>query len=138
MQNLLIFISHQWLAVVIFVILLLALLWIETQGKVGGCKRLNPQQVVHMLNRESAVIFDLRDKNAFSQGHIAGALHIPESTLASKNLGKYKDKPIILISAGSTHPPKLSNKLKPHGLHKLYFLHGGMGAWTNANLPTVK
>ena len=138
MQNLLIFTIHHWLAVAIFVILLIALLWIETQGKVGGCKRLNPQQAVDMINREAAVIFDLRDKNAFSQGHIAGALHFPASMLENKNLSKYKDKPIILVSAAGTHSPKLSTQLKAQGLNNLYFLHGGINAWTAANLPTIK
>ena len=138
MQNLLIFVSHHWFAVAVLVILLLALLWLETKGKVGGSKRLSPQQIVQMLNHEHAVVFDTRDKNAFNQGHIAGALHIPESLLNSKDFGKYKDKPVVLVCSAGTQSPKLSSKLKQQGLTKLFFLQGGMSAWTGANLPTVK
>lgn len=137
MQNLLLFLSHQWLPVAIFVILLIALLWLETQGKVGSCRRLDPQQVVHMLNREQAVIFDTRDKQAFSQGHIAQAQHFPESLLEKKELGKYKDKPIILVCGTGTQATKLGTKLKKKGLQRLYFLQGGITAWNAADLPLV-
>jgi rhodanese-related sulfurtransferase len=137
MQNLLLFVSHQWFAIAIFVILLLATLWLETQGKVGGCQRLTPQQVVNMLNREQAVIFDTRDKPAFLQGHIAHAQHLPESSLEKKELSNYKDKPVILVCSTGTQATKLGTKLKKKGFQRLYFLQGGIAAWNEADLPLI-
>ena len=137
MQNLLLFLSHQWLAVSVFVILLVALLWLETRGKVNGCQRLEPQQVVDMLNRQQAVIFDTRDKQAFAQGHIAQAQHLPASLLEQKELSKYKDKPVILVCSTGTQATKLATKLKKKGFQQLYFLQGGITAWKAANLPLI-
>ena len=138
MQHLFIFITHHWLAVTVLIILLIALIWLESKGKVSGNTRLNPQQTVQLINREHAVVFDTRAKDLFSQGHIAGAIHMPETTLTNKDLHKYKDKQIILVCSNGTHAPKLGSKLKQQGLTKLYFLQGGMAAWSTANLPTVK
>ncbi len=138
MQHLFIFITHHWFAVALLIVLLIALLWLESKGKVGGSTRLNPQQAIQLINQDHAVIFDTREKNLFSQGHIAGALHMPETLLTNKDLSKYKEKPIILVCSNGTHSTKLSGKLKQKGATKLYFLQGGMSSWTSANLPTVK
>ena len=77
-----------------------------------------------MLNRQQAVIFDTRDKQAFAQGHIAQAQHLPASLLEQKALSKYKDKPVILVCSNGTPATKLATQLKKKGLQQLYFLKG--------------
>lgn len=138
MQQFLIFAGQHWMLVSLFIIILTAIIWVETQGKVSGMARTSPQEVVNLINRESAVVFDIRDKKLFSKGHIAHAQNFSSSELGNKDLTKYTEKPMIIVCSNGLNAPKLGTKLKQQGLTRLYFLQGGINAWTSANLPLVK
>jgi rhodanese-related sulfurtransferase len=138
MQNFLVFVVHHWFLVAIFIILLVALIWLETQGKVSGMARVSPQQAVNMVNRQDAVVFDIREKGLFNKGHIAGAQHLSTEQLETKNLSKYVEKPAIFVCGNGASAPKIGNQLKKLGLTKVFFLQGGITAWQAANLPLVK
>ena len=138
MQNALIFVTHHWLLVAIFIILLVALLWLETQGKVSGMSRVSPQLAVTMINRQDAVVFDIRDKSLYQQGHIAGAQHLNIEQLETKNMSKYAEKPVIFVCGNGANAPKIGNQLKKLGLSNVFFLQGGITAWQAANLPLIK
>lgn len=138
MDNLVTFIMHHWLLVGILIALLVALLYVETQGKVKGMSRVSPETATSMLNKENAVLIDIRDSSAFNKGHIAGAINIPVAEINNKDLKKYIDTPVILVCNTGTTVTTLGAKLKQQGLTKLYFLQGGIAAWQAANLPLVK
>lgn len=138
MQNVLIFVTHHWLLVAIFIILLVTLIWLETQGKVSGMSRVSPQQAVTMINRQDAVVFDIRDKTLYSKGHIAGAQHLSTEQLDTKDMSKYVEKLAIFVCGNGASAPKIGNQLKKLGLTKVFFLQGGITAWQGANLPLVK
>ncbi|MSP53311.1 MAG: rhodanese-like domain-containing protein [Gammaproteobacteria bacterium] len=138
MENILPFIIHHWLMVGILIVLLVALLYIETQGKVKGMSRVNPEKATQLINRENAVVIDIRDSSAFGKGHIAQAINIPASEIGTKDLTKYREKPLILVCNTGTTVMTLGHKLKQQGLTNLYFLQGGITAWQTAHLPLVK
>ena len=138
MENAITFVIHHWLLVGILIVLLVALLYIETQGKVKGMTRVNPETATNLINRENAVVIDIRDNSAFTKGHIAAAVNIPSSELAHKDLKKYLELPVILVCSTGATVTTIADKLKQQGLTKLYFLQGGIAAWQTANLPLVK
>lgn len=138
MQELLVFIGEHWILVLLFVVILGAIIWLETQGKVGGMSRLSPQEAINKINREDAAVFDIRDRSAFDKGHIANARNLSQADLNNKDLSKYQERPVILVCNTGTTASKLGSKLKGKGLKQLFFLQGGVTAWTNANLPLVK
>jgi rhodanese-related sulfurtransferase len=53
-------------------------------------------------------------------------------------LEKYKQTPIIVICAAGITAAKGANKLVQAGFSQVNILDGGMGSWTNANLPVIK
>jgi rhodanese-related sulfurtransferase len=138
MENIIPFILHHWLMVFILIALLVALLYIETQGKVKGMIRVSPEAATNLINRENAVIIDIRDKSAFNKGHIAQAINFSVDELNNKELKQYLETPVILVCTTGTTVLSLGTKLKEKGLTKLYFLQGGISAWQAANLPLVK
>lgn len=138
MHELLLFIGEHWMLVLLFVVILGAIIWLETQGKVGGMSRLSPQESINKINRENAIVFDIRDRSAFDKGHIAHARNFSSSELGNKDLSKYKDRPIILVCNTGITASKMGSKLKAKGLQQLFFLQGGLNAWTSNNLPLVK
>jgi rhodanese-related sulfurtransferase len=135
------FITHHWAMCGAFVIVILAIIMTEAriQGTSGG-SRLTPQMVTHLINREMAVVVDIREANGFLDGHIVGAMNIPMSNwdTASKKLTKFKSKPVVIIDATGQKAQGFANKLKQAGFDNVKVLGGGVNAWRNAKLPLVK
>jgi rhodanese-related sulfurtransferase len=99
---------------------------------------LSPQSVVEKINRENSVIFDLRDKEAFSAGHIIHAIRASAEDFTQPRMAKYKTKSLILVCTKGIHSQSLASKLKTQGYEQVMVLAGGLTAWQNAELPLVK
>ncbi|MFT4560593.1 MAG: rhodanese-related sulfurtransferase [Gammaproteobacteria bacterium] len=103
----------------------------------GGSRAILPIQAVQLLNREDAVIVDIRDEGEFNDGHIINAHHIPRADLKSRidELKKFKDRPIVVCCAsGSSSAPAL-RELNSAGFGTVHSLKGGIAAWRADNLP---
>jgi len=137
MEKFIHFINEQWLLSSLFVSLLFAL--ILTEKKRAG-KTLTPQQAVMMLNREDAIVVDVRDKKDMTDGGIRGAHHIPLSKLKERatELDKYKDRVIIIADKMGQHSGMAVKTLAGAGFQNVQRLAGGMVEWRNANLPVAK
>ncbi|MEM9624256.1 MAG: rhodanese-like domain-containing protein, partial [Pseudomonadota bacterium] len=93
MEQLFVFIGNHPILVGVFVVLLV--LFIRNEMNRGGAS-VSAQELVSLVNNESAVILDVRDKAEYDQGHIVDAINIPYASLESRadELDKYKDKPL--------------------------------------------
>lgn len=134
------FINH-WLLVTAFIIALIALFILEARSKgLGGGNRLTPFQAVQFINNEKAVVIDIRDPKIFEKGHITHAVNIPATELDKnlKELEQYKQQPLIIVCGMGQKSAYFVNKLRKKGYQKVYMLAGGIGAWSNANMPVVK
>lgn len=135
-EQLIEFVTNHWILVSIFVALLVALAVVESQ-RAG--RRVGPQEAVMLLNRDEAVVVDIREKKDFSEGHIKGAIHIPMAKLkeSDNQLRKHSDKLILLVDKAGQHSGMAVKELpKDHGLN-VARLAGGMMEWRNANLPVT-
>jgi len=98
-----------------------------------------PQEAVMLLNRDEAVVVDIREKKEFSEGHIKGAIHIPMAKLkeSDNQLRKHSDKLILMVDKAGQHSGMAVKELpKDHNLN-VARLSGGMMEWRNANLPVT-
>ncbi len=140
MTNFQTFVSHNLIWVGLFVVVLAALIFNELRGRAGGLKPLDPQQATHLINRENALILDIRDVGSFQQGHIANAHNIPkgDTSKKAKKLNRYKDKPVLLVDRTGQQVSKVANDLKKQGFSQLAYLKGGISAWQGASFPLVK
>jgi rhodanese-related sulfurtransferase len=109
------------------------------EGKQGGAA-VATGGLVHLINREDAVVVDVRDSKEFGLGHIAGAINIPLSSLDSRldELDKYKEKPVVVVCKIGQQAGAAGRKLKAKGHADVRRLSGGMVEWTGASLPVVK
>jgi len=82
--------------------LLAALAVVESQ-RAG--RKVGPQEAVMLLNRDEAVVVDIREKKEFSEGHIKGAIHIPMAKLkeSDNQLRKHSDKLILMVDKAGQH-----------------------------------
>lgn len=135
-EQLIEFVINHWILVSVFVALLVALAVVESQ-RAG--RKVGPQEAVMLLNRDEAVVVDIREKKEFSEGHIKGAIHIPMAKLkeSDNQLRKHSDKLILLVDKAGQHSGMAVKELpKDHGLN-VARLSGGMMEWRNANLPVT-
>jgi len=70
------------------------LLWPLVAG--GGAETLTPAQATLLMNREDALVLDVRETGEWTSGHIPGARHITLAQLGKRmsELDKFKDKRI--------------------------------------------
>ncbi len=92
-----------------------------------------------LLNREDALVLDVRETHEWSVGHIPNARHIALGQLAQhiSEIAKFKDRPIIVCCASGNRSSSACNTLRKAGFEKVYNLAGGIGAWTEAGLPVT-
>ncbi|MBS4167949.1 MBL fold metallo-hydrolase [Parachlamydia sp. AcF125] len=93
-------------------------------------------QNVHFNPNEP--IIDVRTREEWDQGHIAGALHIPLALFAKEELELSPDKPLLMICGSGYRSSIAASLAKRKGFIHLASIKGGMQAWKKALLPIIK
>jgi rhodanese-related sulfurtransferase len=106
----------------------------------GGVPSLTAAEAVTLINRNNAVVLDVRDDAEFANGHIADAIHIPVADLESRlsELKKYKTKPVLVNCQRGARSAKACEILRKAEFTQVHNLQGGLDAWQQAKLPLVK
>lgn len=109
-------------------------------ARLRGYNSINSAMATQLINRENAVILDVREDNEYRDGHIVNSVHIPVNYLKDrlKELEKYKDKPVIVGCRSGQRSSQACVVLKKQGFATVYNLSGGIMAWKNDNLPLTK
>lgn len=131
------FLQQNWMWVTLAIISGSMLLWPLLKGT--GGQSLSPNQATLMMNRENAVVIDVRESAGWNNGHIAGARHIPMPSLQQKmaELEKLKNRPLIICCASGTRSSAACSALRKAGFEKVFNLAGGMTSWLEAKLPVT-
>ena len=136
MQEFTHFVIQHWIQWLLLFILLGLILRLEFQGG-NGVKRVSPQRLVMMMNREKAHALDLRSHDLYKTGHIIQSECVKD-TLESAVKKIKKDAPVVLLCADGRQALQATKSLKKMGFTQVSLLEGGIAAWTKANLPLVK
>lgn len=93
-----------------------------------------------LINREEAVVLDVRSKADFAKGHIINSINIPINSFDSQLnlLEKHREKPIIVYCSSGAQSSQACSKLTKEGFEKVHNLKGGLMAWLNAGLPVTR
>ncbi len=115
------------------------LLWPLVRRTTGG-PWLSPTQATQLINREDALVVDVREPNEFAAGHVLGAKNLPLARLdaSGADLGKRKERPLIVCCDGGERSAKALAALKKQGFTRVANLSGGIAAWQQAGLPVEK
>lgn len=137
MERLLEFAANHYLLVSAFFLLLAVFFALEVR-RAG--RPISPQQATNLVNRENAVIVDVRSADDFRQGHIAGSVNIPYAEFGKRvsELEKYRDRPVIVTCRVGPQASAAGRILKREGFSNLMRLQGGLQAWRDEKLPVVK
>ena len=120
-----------------FVVLLVA--FVANEMRRGG-RSISSQELVHLVNRESALVLDIRDRKEFEAGHIVDAKNIPFASLESRigELEPWRDRPVVITCKMGQHSGAAGTQLRKAGFENVMRLAGGMTEWRSSSLPVVK
>jgi len=113
------------------------LLWPLFRRSTGG-PWVNTAEATHLINREDALVVDVRDPGEYGAGHILGARNVPLSRLDDGELLKRKERPVIVYCEGGERAAKAIAALRRQGFTRVANLSGGLRAWQQAGLPVEK
>ena len=137
MEQLFEFIGNHYILTGIFVVLMG--IFVRNELQRGG-RAVSAQQLVDLINREGAVVLDVRDKNEFGEGHIVDALNIPHTAIAGRiaELERHKVKPVVVACKMGQHSGAVGTVLRKAGFENVARLRGGITEWRSQNLPVIK
>jgi rhodanese-related sulfurtransferase len=115
------------------------LLWPLIRRGTGG-PWASTLEATQMINRQDALVIDVREDAEYAKGHIVGARHIPLGQLEAraKELQKYKSKPVIACCETGSRSSAAIATLRKLGFENVYNLAGGYAGWQQAGLPVEK
>jgi len=134
------FVQNNLLLIAVAFISGAMLLWPLFRRSAGG-PWVTPAQATHLINREDALVVDVRDPGEYGAGHILGARNVPLARLedGANDLAKRKERPLIVYcDTGTNRAATAIGALKKQGFAKVVNLSGGIGAWQQAGLPVEK
>ena len=133
------FVINNWYLFLAAAVIIALLVGQPLRARVSGIVALRPHEAVRVINRENAVLIDVREAAEYEAGHIPNALHIPLAGIAdAKSLQKLKEKPVVLYCRTGQRSMQASGRLRAQGFTQVYNLAGGIGAWQNENLPVER
>ncbi len=134
------FLYTNWMLVLIMFMSGIMLLYPLIQRRTSGMAEVGNVRLTHLLNREDAVVIDIREGRDLGDKKIIGAIHIPLSQIKDRaaTLTLDKSKPVVVYDARGQRATMAGGALKAAGFTQLYSLNGGFKAWAEAGLPVEK
>lgn len=132
------FIVDNWMLILIALSSGSMLAWPLVRG--SGAGALTAQGAVQLINRERAVVVDVRDAEEFAAGHMTGAKNVPLDQLEAKLATTVKNKnlPLLLVCATGSRAQRAVATAKKLGYEQAQAVAGGLKGWREANLPVEK
>ena len=127
-------IDHYYLSAPLVIVLILLII---SNASKGG-KKISPQTLIQLSNKNEIYILDIREADAFNAGHITASKNIPSNDLIrrSNEISNF-DKAIVLVCEMGNISPNAGENLKKEGFQNIMILNGGLNQWRLDNLPLV-
>lgn len=115
------------------------LLWPYVRRGAGGPK-IGTAEATTLINREDALMVDVRDPGEYGAGHALGAKNVPLARIddGANDLAKRKERPLVVYCDGGERSAKAVATLRKQGFARVTSLAGGLAAWQGAGLPVEK
>ena len=141
MQEIMQFIGRNPILCIGWIALFGAVLFTTFKGIASKVKVISRGEATRLINKEDAVVVDLRQRDDFRKGHIAGAVNLLPNEIKANNVGeleKHKSAPIIVVDGTGMQAQTPANELVKAGYEKVFVLKDGISGWIGENLPLVR
>lgn len=141
MQEIMQFVSRHPVLCIAWVGLLVAVLVTTFKGLASKVKVVTRAEATLLINKEDAVVVDVRQRDDFRKGHIANAVNVLPGEIKAGNVGeleKHKNNPIIVVDGNGIAAQELAGLLNKAGFAQVTVLKEGIAGWSGENLPLVR
>jgi len=124
--------KYAWL-VALAVISAAILLWPLVRKAFNGAT-LTPFEITDLINRQGAIVFDLREDSLFKAGHLPRSRHLTLAKLERMDMKRLQQKPLIIV--GASQDLRQARKiLQQKGAQRIYTVNDNFTAWKKESLP---
>lgn len=103
---------------------------------------IDPQTLASWRQQDAVILVDVREPLEFVGEHIADAYSVPLSRFSPSQLppvsNKTTDKTLVLYCQSGNRSGNALKQLQAAGVEGVVHLQGGLAAWKQAGLPTVR
>ena len=141
MQEIMQFASNHPILSLAWVVLLVMVIVTTVKGMFSKVKTISRGEATRLINKEDAVVVDVRSRDDFRRGHISGALNVAAAEIKKGNLdelAKQKAQPIIVVCATGQSAGDSAAHLSAAGFEQVSVLKEGISGWSGENLPLVR
>lgn len=141
MQEIMQFASNHPILSLAWVVLLVLVIVTTVKGMFSKVKTISRGEATRLINKEDAVVVDVRSRDDFRRGHISGALNVAVAEIKKGNideLAKHKAQPIIVVCATGQSAGDSAAHLSAAGFERVSVLKDGISGWSGENLPLVR
>jgi len=134
------FVQTNWMLILVFALSGAMLVWPFVQRGFSRVKGVGSAQATQLLNRQDAVLLDVREPKEYEGGRLPHAIHIPLSQLDARatELAKLAARPIVIYCNTGNRSRMAASKVGKVGFKDIYSLDGGIDAWKKDGLPVEK
>ena len=93
------------------------------------------EQAVSLINKQNALVVDVRAQKDFKRVRIANSVNIPANEIQNRLGELSKDRTIIVVDNSGNMSAAASKLLRGVGFTKVYVLDSGLGGWMRDKLP---
>ena len=87
------------------------------------------------LRRDGALVLDVREPAEYANGHVPGAVSVPQAELASRLEDVPRDRELLIICEAGSRSRKAAQWLTQRGYDRVASVAGGTSAWRAAGKP---
>ena len=93
------------------------------------------EQAVTLINKQNALVVDVRAQKDFKRVRIANSVNIPANEIQNRLGELSKDRTIIVVDNSGNMSAAASKLLRGVGFTKVYVLDSGLVGWMRDKLP---
>ncbi|MFE8045863.1 rhodanese-like domain-containing protein [Brenneria goodwinii] len=141
MQEIIPFISKHPILSVAWVALLVIVIVLTVKSKFSKVKEVVRGEAIQLINKEDAVIVDIRNRDDYRRGHIANAFNLLPNDIKNGSVGeleKHRAQPVIVVCANGMSSREAATNLLNAGFERVMVLKDGLAGWSGENLPLVR
>ncbi|MFC0141937.1 rhodanese-like domain-containing protein [Erwinia mallotivora] len=141
MQDIMQFAGNHTILSLAWVVLLVLVIVTTVKGVFSQVKTISRGEATRLINKEDAVVVDVRSRDDYRKGHISGAVNVLAADIKKGSVGeleKYKTQPVIVVCATGTSAADSAAQLNAAGFGQVFILKDGVSGWSGENLPLVR
>ena len=134
------FLQENWMLILVFVLSGVMLAWQWIAPRFSAVKDVSTAEATQLINRQNAVLLDVREPKEYAGGQLPSANQIPLSQLPDRaaELAKYAARPVIAYCDIGRRSRMAGRTQANAGFNEIYRLAWGIAAWKKEQLPLEK